>query len=207
MTRRTPIRHTVKSHIRRGKRVKSFERGSGTRSKLRRKVVIDTSKLPKSVTEFVSRLPTFKGLKRRGYFSVPEEEIEPGIREICRRIDKLPYVAVVGSCEGHTREELLGRGWSPTEIKEMFPLGYSPARVDIYVLADRRFELWKWLKENVGMDKVDIQQSPMEGGEGFSWFIHGREEPTYVRDKLFHVGVESKRLRMPLKNKDVGGSK
>ncbi|NVM24216.1 MAG: hypothetical protein HWN68_20860, partial [Desulfobacterales bacterium] len=99
--RKTPIRHIVKSHQRQGKRVQSYKRGSGSRSKLRRKVVIDTSKLPKSVAEFVSRLPTFKTLKRRGRFKIREEDIDPGIREICRRINKLPYAVTVGSCEGH----------------------------------------------------------------------------------------------------------
>ncbi len=195
--RKTPIRHKVKSHSRKGKRVKSYHRGSGTRPKPRRRVVIDTSELPQSA--FVRSLPTFKGLKRRGRFKIREEDIDPGIREICREINKLPYAVTVGSCEGHTREELLDRGWSPAEVDELFPLGYTPARVDMYVLADRRFELWKWLKENVGLDKIDISQMPMEGGERFSRFIYIEETPTYVRDKLFHVGVESKSLRMPFK--------
>ncbi len=198
-SRRSPVRHKVKSHTRNGKRVRAYQRGSGTQSKLRHKVVIDTSKLPKSVTEFVSRLPTFKTLKRRGRFKIREEDIDPGIREICREINKLPYAVTVGSCEGHTREELLERGWPPTEVDEIFPLGYTPARVDMYELADRRFELWKWLKENVGLDKVDIMSGPMEGGEGYSEFVYIEETPTYVRDKLFHVGVESKSLRMPFK--------
>jgi len=161
------------------------------------------------MSAFVKNLATFKGLKRRGRFTIRESDIDPGIREFCRKINKLPYLAVTGSCEGYTYEELLERGWSPTEIKKgldgihpLFPRGYSPAYIDMYVLADRRFELWKWLKENVGLDKVDIRQTPMEGGEGYSEFTYLQETPTYVRDKLFHVGIKSKSLRMPFK----GGS-
>lgn len=38
MKRRTPVRHTVKSHTREGKRVRSFERGRGTKQKQRKTV-------------------------------------------------------------------------------------------------------------------------------------------------------------------------
>ncbi len=196
--RKTPIRHTVRAHTRQGKKIKSFERGRGTRAPKRPKRMVGLN---------IEKLPTFQGLKRRGYFSVPEEEIDPGIRELCKRIDKLPFVAVVGSCEGHTREEHLKRWacpslpWlSPAESIETYPENF-PAYVEMFVLADQRFKLWKWLKENIHMEKVDIWQSPVEGGEEYSNVAFDHVAPKYVRDRLFHVQVKSKSLRMPFKSK------
>ncbi len=194
MTRKSPIRHKVRSHTRQGKKIKSFKRGSGTQPLKHPRRVVGLN---------IEKLPTFKGLKQRGYFSIPEQEIDPGMREFVKRLNKLSYVVTIGSCEGHTVEELLRRGYPPPHserIKEMYPLGYRPAHVSLFVLADRRFELWRWLKENVGLDKVNIHAGPTEGGPGYSKVIYRWGEPKYVRDKIFQVDVESKSLHMPLKD-------
>lgn len=151
-----------------------------------------TGEMAKFTSEWIESLPTFKGLKRRGRFSAPDSWIEPGIRGFCRALDKLPYVAVVGSCEGHTREEYTERGWDMDE---------TPASVYMYVLADQRHKLWTWIKENVGMDKVEITSTPMfEPGSEMSKFVYRDENPTFVRDRLFTVGITSKSLRMPWGN-------
>ncbi len=194
MRRKLPIRHTVKGHYRQGKHIKSYQRGKGT----------PRSKPQKRVVSFVEGLPTFKTLKQSGYWSAPEKDLDPGIREFVKSLNKLPYVATIGSCEGHTVEELLRRGYpSPhsERIKETYPLGYRPAHVSLFVLADRRFELWSWLKENVGLDKVIIQAGPVEGGPGYSKVCYRWGESRYIRDKVFQVDVVSKSLRMPFKNK------
>ncbi|MBA7651207.1 hypothetical protein ES703_59024 [subsurface metagenome] len=147
--------------------------------------------MAKLTSEWIESLPTFKELKQRGRFSAPDSWIEPGIRKLCKSLNKLPYVVTVGSCEGHTREEYIERGWDMDE---------TPAHIQLYVLADRRFELWDWIKENIGMDKVEITLDPMfEPGSEMSKFIYRDENPTYVRDKLFNVQITSKSLRMPFK--------
>ncbi len=46
MTRRSPVRHKVKSHIKQGKRIKSYQRGFGVKPKRRRKVVHISSVAP-----------------------------------------------------------------------------------------------------------------------------------------------------------------
>ena len=143
------------------------------------------------------KIPTFEELKRSGFFPIPYEEIDVGIRELVRKINELPYAVTVGSCEGHNYEELLRRGWSPEYINLEWPQGYSAAYVTLYVTSNRRLGFWNWLKNVVDMEQVTIHMEPVKGSRFERW------EPTmdvaYTSDKVFKVSITSKRVHMPLR--------
>ncbi|GAI84413.1 unnamed protein product [marine sediment metagenome] len=87
------------------------------------------------------------------------------------------------------------------------------AYVSVYVSGKRRGEFFKWLKEHVDMDEVDIHMEPVGFSKLFDPFLGGsvfeRWWPTrdvaFTKDKAFDVSIKSKKLHMPLKAK-YGGS-
>lgn len=111
-------------------------------------------------------------------------------------INELPYAATHASCEGHTYEELIHRGYSPPTIEREWPLGYSPAYVDLYLTDRGRYEFWNWLRSTIDMRKVTIHMEPVKENRFYS---PATEEIAFTRDKVFNVSIVSKELRMPLR--------
>ena len=146
----------------------------------------------------IPRLPSFEELKRRRFFWIPYEDIDPGIRDFCRKINRLSYAVTVGSCEGHSKEELLRRGYPLATIERDFPQGYSPAYVSVYVTSARRREFFEWLKTVIDFDEVTIHMEPVKESRFERW------EPTmdvaYTSDKVFKVFINSKGVHMPLRS-------
>ena len=63
MTRKSPIRHKVKSHTRKGKKVISFMRGSGKQKLQTKKRLIKKNKRPPIYTTIEGRRNTIKNLR------------------------------------------------------------------------------------------------------------------------------------------------
>jgi len=146
--RKSPIKHKVSSHIRNGKRVKSYNRGSG--AKITRKLSKPTLGKPKGYTVKLrySKKPrdleTVKVIAtsyKRAIDEAFEEKIDkrlpieivvidPSIGEIIHWAGSraLKYGKVVAKKTGHMAKEKLKSEYSDYKIRQLIDQAYSPNR-------------------------------------------------------------------------------
>lgn len=95
MKRKTPIRHTVKSHTRQSKWVKSYQRGRGTYPRKSSRVVGRPS--PPDVLEGIEKCEAYRPSFQPDF---PYEELDPNIIPLVKTFHGLG-IETFGSCQGH----------------------------------------------------------------------------------------------------------
>lgn len=121
MTRKPPVRHTVKSYIRKGQSVRSYARGNGTKpihAKLSQRYL-----RPKIVTEFVDTIGRFQDYPENKYYTLVTDTQD--VEAIWDEFGNDPTVTDFGGFlvkvgEGEYKDVLGFQGNVPWDYKSLY---------------------------------------------------------------------------------------
>lgn len=168
MTRRSPVRHKVRSHARQGERVQSYQRGRGTSPRKSSKVVGKPS--PHDVLEGIEKYEAYRPSFQPDF---PYEELDPKIIPLVKTFHGLG-LATFGSCQGH----YFDGEWTSAFMS----FSATPEQID-------------WIKESLsGLEGVDVDVAMSNvppyymlrvlPSDDYGYTVEYPENPREVTDEL-----------------------